>query len=343
MAFDFLKKAVKEYSEKNTELDEENRMMQEELAKADDLVSSVSGMDSEIVQGAFDIRNSFDPHIDELNERAQELQEEKSDILSDISSEQEKLKETKSKLNSIKDNPYASHLEAASAKGDQLMGELESLLDEIDEDIPDISSGSDQGISAGSSGKKGGLFSGLFSKKAEPASVSQAPHFGSFEMAQIPGSSDYFVKGSNYDSFISDYNNYGSTVYQSLSGNEKEAVISPSLIEGIRMGPGEAADNSIFWAQHLTGGTKESFMEITSHIPQVRSLIDSGMSLDEIRHARPDLEECVSIYFSPSQIPWVIQCDGYYELDSGGRHRVLTAREAGYDIPVRIVGIRHRK
>ena len=101
------------------------------------------------------------------------------------------------------------------------------------------------------------------------------------------------------------------------------------------------ADGSIFWSQHESGGTRESFVAIASNIPEVEKLLQAGLSLEEIRE-NPSLERCVNIYFDPSNIPRVIQSHGYYEFDSNGRHRILAAREVGYNIPVKIVGIRRR-
>ena len=158
-------------------------------------------------------------------------------------------------------------------------------------------------------------------------------------MAPIKNGSDFFVRGTNYNQFIIDYYNSEQSIYESLGENEVIKTVSPGNIEGIHLGNTEAADSSIFWSQHESGGTRESFVEIASHIPEVEGLLQAGLSLDEIRENN-SLERCVNIYFDPSNIPRVIQSRGYYEFDSNGRHRILAAREAGYNIPVKIVGIR---
>ena len=90
------------------------------------------------------------------------------------------------------------------------------------------------------------------------------------------------------------------------------------------------ANSSIFWRQLESGGSRESFLEIASHIPEVENLLQTGLSLDEIRE-NLSLEKCVNIYFEPSNIPKVIQSHGYYEIETNGRNRILAAREAGYN------------
>lgn len=121
------------------------------------------------------------------------------------------------------------------------------------------------------------------------------------------------------------------------SGSYYDTVFAGS-IEGIEIG---SSENS-FWSQHENGGTADSFKEIASHIPQVKSQLDAGKSLTDIR-SDPALEKCVGIYFDPSNIPRVVKGDGYYEFDSNGRHRILAARELGYDIPVKVIAVRTRK
>lgn len=194
-----------------------------------------------------------------------------------------------------------------------------------------------------SSGSDSSANSGL-AQGAENASgaASGQSKFGCFDLAPIKGGSDFFVKGSNYDQFIEDYYHSERSTYESLGSNEIVTTISPGSIEGIHLGETEASDSTIFWSQHESAGTRESFMEIASHIPEIENLLNRGMSLEEVK-ANPSLEKCANIYFEPSNIPRVVQSNGYFEFDSNGRHRILAAREAGINIPVKIVGIRKWK
>ena len=119
----------------------------------------------------------------------------------------------------------------------------------------------------------------------------------------------------------------------------KEVEISPSMIEGIHLGEHELEKPDVFWSQHEKNGTLESFKEVASHIPDVKEQLASGRTIDELL-ADSELSECADVYFMNK--PKVIENDGYYEFDSNGRHRILAARAAGYDIPVEVIGRRYR-
>lgn len=148
--------------------------------------------------------------------------------------------------------------------------------------------------------------------------------------------SDYFVKGEHFEQFENDYYTSDNSTYTEYE-TPHEIDISSSLIEGIHLGESEVENPSIFWGQHETGGTAESFQEIASHIPKVRERLASGDTLDDLSNDEK-LSECANIYFKNK--PQVIERDGYYEFDSNGRHRIMAARALGHDIPVSVVGKR---
>lgn len=76
---------------------------------------------------------------------------------------------------------------------------------------------------------------------------------------------------------------------------------------------------------------------ITTALP-----LNNGRSLEDLK-SDPVLGRCASIYFDSANIPRVERWDGYYTFDGDGRHRILAARELGYDIPVRVIGVRRHK
>jgi hypothetical protein len=138
-----------------------------------------------------------------------------------------------------------------------------------------------------------------------------------------------------------DYYDSENSHCESLGASSFFDNIPPSAIEGISLGPSEAQNPEAFWSRNGNemDHTADSFCEIASHIPEVRQQLELGKSLDEIRDD-PALERCVDIYFEPSNAVRVVKSNGYYEFDGHGRHRILAARKLGYDIPVRVVGIR---
>lgn len=165
--------------------------------------------------------------------------------------------------------------------------------------------------------------------------------FGSFDTGKYKNG-DSVIKGDNFEQYISNYYDSENFVYESLGEHSVIESIPPSQIEGIHIGSTEMEDNGLFWGQHEKGGTANSFKEIASQIPIVKSQLDAGKTLSDIRKDS-NLGKCVDIYFEPSNIPRVVKNKGYYEFDSNGRHRILAARELGYNIPVRIIGIRKKK
>lgn len=296
-----------------------------------------------------DIQNDFSIEQASLEQRADQMHRERDALTMKIMDEQSKLDIVQQRITGLSGKKYTDGLDTVSQKCDVLLAELDEMLKELDgSDNPVTVGGAvsdkpgnnrEENGSGASRKTKSGFWSTLFSKNQ---AVPSGPKFGRFDLAPMKNGSDFFVKGTNYDRFINDYYHSERSTYESLGNNGIIKTISPGNIEGIHLGCTEASDSAIFWSQHERGGTKDTFVEIASHIPEVNHLLKSGMSLDDIR-AYPSLERCVNIYFEPSNIPRVIQSNGYYEFDSNGRHRILAAREAGYDIPVKIVGIRRWK
>jgi len=148
------------------------------------------------------------------------------------------------------------------------------------------------------------------------------------------------VKGDNFEQFISDYYNSENSSFEPFGNDVVVETVSPSLIEGVHLGDTEAKDPSVFWG--MDASCKEFFIETASHIPAVKAALESGRSLSDIKND-PTIGTCASLYFDPAIIPRVEKVRGFYTFDGDGRHRILAARELGYDIPVRVVGIRHYK
>ena len=171
-----------------------------------------------------------------------------------------------------------------------------------------------------------------------PDDIDEGQLFGSFETDKHINGSDSFVKGENYEQFKKNYYSPEESSYEAYD-TPKEIDISPSMIEGIHLGERELENPDVFWSQHEKDGTLDSFKDVASHIPDVREQLAAGKSMDELL-ADPELSECAGIYFAYK--PKVIENDGYYEFDSNGRHRILAAREAGYDIPVEVIGRSNR-
>lgn len=221
-------------------------------------------------------------------------------------------------------------------------GVLTTVADRYQNVIDTSRFGKGAGGSAGTSG--GSLAGGSGSGSSGSGSGggwgpnTDSDKFGPFDTGVFKNGA-YIVKGDNYDKFYDDYYNAENSTYESLGDGEYVEVIPPSKIEGISLGPTEKENSGVFWSQHDKEGTADSFKDIASKIPIVSSQLREGKSLSEIR-SDPSLGKTVSIYFDPANMVEVEKWGDYYVFNTNGRHRILAARDMGYDIPVKVIGIR---
>lgn len=95
------------------------------------------------------------------------------------------------------------------------------------------------------------------------------------------------------------------------------------------------ADSHNFWNHH--GNTKADYMELASHLPEIQERMARGESLESIRSI-PHLSNTVDAYYADDKMMKVVKCENGYQFQDDGRHRMLAAREMGYDVPVKVVG-----
>ena len=148
------------------------------------------------------------------------------------------------------------------------------------------------------------------------------------------------ISGASHDAYNDFRSNIDSyTVDSSAYGDGIVETIDPNLIEGISLSSREVNDPGLFWGQHKSDGTMDSFIEVASHIPEVKARLDSGVPLSELQ-SDPALGDCASIYFNPESAtaPTLVKGDGFYEFQSNGRHRIIAARILGHSFPVRVIG-----
>lgn len=166
--------------------------------------------------------------------------------------------------------------------------------------------------------------------------IEESGKFGDFDTDKHINGSEFFIKGDNYEQYKNDYYSPEESTYTKYD-EPKEIEISPNDIEGIHISQNDMDNPSLFWSQHETDGSCESFTEIANKIPEVKKQLENDKTIEELIE-NPELSKCANIYFKNK--PKVVQRDGYYEFDSNGRHRILAAREAGQDIPVEVIGKR---
>ena len=105
--------------------------------------------------------------------------------------------------------------------------------------------------------------------------------------------------------------------------------------QSIDMSCAMGMDSPQFWNHH--GNTKADYMALAEKLPAVQAGLAQGRTVDELKQD-PELRDCVSAYYDPDNMVKVMQTpDGGYEFEDNGRHRIMAAREMGYDIPVQVV------
>ncbi len=183
----------------------------------------------------------------------------------------------------------------------------------------------------------GGFFGG---KKNDRSRKIYSKNFSGFYIENNGMAGErYFVKGNHYEKFSYFWQN--SDQYSHAEAKYMK-TISARDIEGIYLNDNEAQDPYLFWNRdkQYEMDSETYFMEVASHIPEVRSRLDAGESADSIRNDSR-LKTCYDYYFdSPIN---VYEVDDYYYFAGAGRHRCMAAQKLGYDIPVKVIGKYERK
>ena len=110
-------------------------------------------------------------------------------------------------------------------------------------------------------------------------------------------------------------NEIGAVRYQSIAPDTQPVEkFSANRIEGVRLNPEEVQDPDRFWSQHTVydadlgrsrPATREDFLELASHIPEVQNRLDAGESLSDLEKD-PRIGACATQYFDPQVMPRAI-------------------------------------
>ena len=90
-----------------------------------------------------------------------------------------------------------------------------------------------------------------------------------------------------------------------------------------------------FWENH--GSHKDFYLDQAKGLPEVQTLLARGQSVDQIHAERPYLRNTIDAYYNPDNMLRVSRdADGSYHFGDDGKHRILAARELGYNVPAQI-------
>lgn len=299
--------------------------------------------DSEISETLGTIDNGSDDEIDEedrlkkLEQKKADLQEKKAACVAYVHAKEEFLRaldvfyssegNTTDRGFSVLSNSISALENYLNAGQEQPHTQIQSRDSDLGLEIP------------GAFSKTSAAMKGILKNKPEVHMRHVYGSFGGIEIDAHVNKTDFFIKGDNYERFKMDYYSKDQPTEEEYDA-PIEIDVAPSMIEGVHLGIGEVEDPSVFWGQHEKNGTIESFMEIASHIPDVRRELALGRSLEDLSDD-PELSKCTYLYFIDK--PTVIENEGYYEFVRNGRHRILAARAVGHSIPVQVIGRKRRK
>ena len=160
-----------------------------------------------------------------------------------------------------------------------------------------------------------------------------------FSKGPIEGSNWWYAKGNNYDMFCDRELNYNDYSFEKIDNPEME-FIDPKNIEGVYLDVNDLDDGgNRFWSQHMSDGTRESFNEISSNLPDLMQQIDNGKTVEEI-YEMDNLGDTARIFCTRPVEVYEINANGRkcYEFQTNGRHRILSARDVNSKMPVKVIG-----
>ncbi len=116
-----------------------------------------------------------------------------------------------------------------------------------------------------------------------------------------------------------------------LDGADRVGMMQSDKIQLNQWGPDQQEG---FW--EYKARSKEEYLEMASHIPEVYERLQNGESLEDLVQDEK-VGACAEQYFLPENMVTVDHhADGSYQFTDYGRHRIAAAQELGIDIPVKI-------
>lgn len=118
-----------------------------------------------------------------------------------------------------------------------------------------------------------------------------------------------------------------------LDGADRVGMMQSDKIQLNQWGPDQQEG---FWDTEYKGRSKEEYLEMASHIPEVYERLQNGESLEDLVKDEK-VGACAEQYFLPENMVTVDHyADGSYQFTDDGRHRIAAAQELGVDIPVKL-------
>ena len=133
MGYDSIKKRVGDYSKSKIENDEEDMILSRDEMQLDTVAQSVFSLDSDLQEKINSVRKEYESERARIDGKKVELDAEREDLSSSITSEMGKLSEADSKLEKVGTMKYGKAADTAKKKCEEYISDLQGLLDLIEE------------------------------------------------------------------------------------------------------------------------------------------------------------------------------------------------------------------
>lgn len=133
MGYDSIKKRVGDYSKSKIENDEEDMILSRDEMQLDTVAQSVFSLDSDLQDKINSVRKEYESERARIDGKKVELDAERENLSSSITSEMGKLSEADSKLEKVGTMKYGKAADTAKKKCEEYISDLQGLLGLIEE------------------------------------------------------------------------------------------------------------------------------------------------------------------------------------------------------------------
>jgi len=127
-----MSRQVCDFKSRKNGLDNDDKLLHEDEIKIHEMMQSAIGLDSDLQEKIHLVELDHSIERSRIDQERDILDEEKSELSSQINSELKKIGITKGRLDSVSDNKYAKGSDKAVRKCDDLIGQLEGLAEQLE-------------------------------------------------------------------------------------------------------------------------------------------------------------------------------------------------------------------
>lgn len=300
-----------------------------------------------------------------LQNKAEDIQEEKLQRERDIQTCQDQVRSLESDVEELFDklsdsNSVLKQLEALGedvAEGLSILEERQKVLEECERRLLELSERLDMQSHVVKDHSRHDNYGGAEQAIQTPVENNIVPGWnqniaplatGDVSFCGLPARKDgenNWTIVSSCDAQYSAYREHTSEYKVQRLDPYQVKVIDARMVAGIDfISDRHINDPESFW--NKKGDSFKSFYNIAQKIPVVQNRLSAGESLETLM-ADAEVGRCAELFFNVTSSSFepigVIEGDGFYEINGRGRHRIMLAQMLGVSIPMRVEGKYVRK